>query len=293
MEFQRGRGDRRRNRAAAAAVALFAAIALAACGGAQVTPRTIYITLPPSSATPPATATPTVAPSALPTTAPGKTPAITPTPAPGTPTVSGQLVTAAAQDDSWTVSFNKPVIGGIATAGAINSSIGTRVDGIIGVFTGSELPAPGSGGSPSTLTGDFEVAFASPTVLSIRLKMTTSITGAAHPGTEPGSIAFNVQTGAVIQLPDLFSSPATALPLLRTQARAKLAGLLGGDLRWPATATMADFGRAWSFTPTGLELSWPQGEIAPAAAGVPTVTLPWAGLSGVIADPGPAAQFLH
>jgi hypothetical protein len=173
----------------------------------------------------------------------------------------------------------------------MNNSITTRVNTYISSFNGTELPVVASGDGPSTLTGDFSVAFASPSLLSLRFSVETYITGAAHPAAEAGSLNFDVASGAVIQFTDLFASPAAALPVLRTQAHTKLTALLGSDLAWPASVTMADFGKAWVFTPAGLELAWSQGVIASMASGVPTISIAWSALSSVIAKPGPAAGF--
>jgi Protein of unknown function (DUF3298). len=174
----------------------------------------------------------------------------------------------------------------------MNSSITKKVNAYISSFTGTELPVVAAGDGPSTLEGDFSVAFASPSLLSLRFTISTNITGDAHPTTEAGSVNFNVGTGTVIQLPDIFTSPAAALPVLQTQAHTALTALLGSDLFWPASVTMADLGKAWVFTPTGLELTWSQGEVAPMSAGTVTINIPWSALSGVIANPGPAAGFV-
>jgi hypothetical protein len=174
----------------------------------------------------------------------------------------------------------------------MNKSITTKVNAYVSSFSGSDLPVVAAGAGPSTLAGDFSVAFASPSLLSLRFMSTTYVTGDAHPTTEAGSINFNVATGAVIKLPDIFTSPAAALPVLQTQAHAALTALLGSDLFWPASVTMADLGKAWAFTATGLELTWSQGEVGPMSAGTVTIGLPWSALSGVIANPGPAAGFV-
>jgi hypothetical protein len=173
----------------------------------------------------------------------------------------------------------------------MNNSIATRVSAYITAFTVPEPPPVASDAGPSTLNGDYSVAFVSPSLLSLRLTVETAITGGAHPTTEAGSINFDVTSGAAIQLGDLFTSPAAALPVLQTQAHARLTALLGADLSWPATVTMADFGKAWVFTSGGLELTWSQGAIASMAAGMPTISIPWSALSAVIARPGPAAAF--
>lgn len=258
-------------------MAACAALAVTGCLGSTATPQIIYVSPTPSAGSPASAASSATA--MIPTTA---------------PIVTGSDVTSSAPDNSWQVSFREPVVSGLspAVATAVGDSVNTRVSAFISAFSGGQLPAVPPGGTPSTLKGNFSVELATPTLLSLRFTVETSITGGAHPTTEAGSINFDVATGAVIQLPDLFTSAAAALPVLQTQAHAKLTALLHGGLAWPASVTMADFGQAWAFTTTGLELSWSQGAIASEAAGVPTISVPWSALSGVLAKPGPAAQFV-
>ncbi len=287
------RGDLRRSArlGGLTLLAACAALAVTGCITNYATPRTIIITLPPSSSAP------TVAPSAdAPTGTPGgsSAPSATATIVGATPTVSGTTQVTSAPDGRWKATFRTPVVSGGTPAAltAMNAAITTRVSAYISSFNGTELPVVASGDGPSTLKGDFSVAFASPSLLSLRFTVETYVTGAAHPATEAGSINMNVGSGAVIQFPDLFTSPAAALPVLQAQAHAKLAALLGADLVWPASVTMADFGTAWVFTKVGLELTWSQGAIASMAAGTVTISIGWSALSSVIAKPGPAAGFV-
>ena len=294
-----------------AALTAIAALAVVGCFGPGPTPQTIYRTYPPSppGATAPATgvapgpsgtpspqatdtaeATPTA--ETTPTPAPTQSP--TPTPVAAAPTVSSTSADSSAPDGRWQVSFRKPVVAGVGASAvtAMNDSIGTRVGAYISSFNGTPLPAVQSGDGPSTLKGDFSVAFSSPALLSLRFTIETYITGAAHPATEAGSLNFDVASGKVIQFDDMFANHATALPILGTKAHAKLTALLGADLLWPASLTTAFFAQAWVFTAGGLEMTWSQGAIASMAAGTPTISIPWADLAGAIARPGPAAGFV-
>ena len=286
MEADRRRTIRRGARAGGLSpLAVCAALAFAGCAGAGPTPLTIIITLPPS------TTGATLTPSAGSTGTPPPTASAA---AVATPTVSSTSVTQSASDNRWKVSFRMPVVSGIEPAAvqSMNDSITIKVNAYIVSFKGGGLPAVAGGDAPSTLTGDFAVAFASPSLLSLRFTVETHVTGAAHPSTEAGSINFEVASGSVIQFPDLFSSPAAALPVVQAQAHKLLTAKLGGDLNWPASPTMSDFGGAWAFTKNGLELTWSQGTIADDASGLPTVSIAWSALSRVIAKPGPAAGFV-
>jgi len=257
---------------------MVAAIAAAGCAGGSATPSVIFITLPPPSATP------------LPS---GVTPA--PTVSLPTPVVDSVLITSNAPDNRWTVTFKKPVVSGISdAAGAkMNDTIAGLVNGYISTFTGSGLPAVASGQGPSTLEGDFSIALASPTLLSLRFTMLSDVSGAANTVGQPGSANFVVSSGATINLTDILNNPATATAILATQAHAVLAKALGSDLTWSGTASsISFFDRAWVMTPAGLEFTWGQGQIASEASGMPSATLAWSGIKAIVKSGSPAAEFV-
>jgi hypothetical protein len=283
MQPDARRGTRRSARPVRlVAAAALASLVLAGCLGPRATPQIIYTILP---------VTPSPTPSVTPAGSGSTSATAAPTATPVTASVSSTTVSSTASDGRWKVTFQKPVIGGVPTATAMSTSVTTKVNAYIASFTGSGLPVPASGNGPSTLDGAFSVAYVSPTLLSLRFTVTTFVTGGAHPVTEVGSINFNVANGAVIQLPDIFTSQAAALPILQSKAHAALSAKLGSSLSWPASVTMSDFGQAWVFTPGGLELSWSQGTIAPMASGTVTISIPWSQLKSVLANPGPAAGF--
>ena len=271
-------GVRRARSGVLACVAVLAALAAAGCVGSGATPQVIYLTPPPGPATP------------LPS---GFTPA--PTVGLPTPVIDSVVVSSNAPDNRWTVIFKKPVVSGIsgASATAMNNAITSAVDGFIGAFTGSGLPAVASGDGPSTFEGDFSIALDSPTLVSLRFTIITFVTGAAHPVETPGSLNFVVSSGAKINLTDLFTSPVAALSTLSSQAHAALSTSLGSDLTWAGSASsMTFFEKGWAITPAGLEFTWAQGDIASEAAGMPSVTLAWSGIKSIILPSSPAGEFV-
>jgi hypothetical protein len=215
-----------------------------------------------------------------------------PTVAPASPTVSSVTITSSASDGSWQVTFKKPVISGVAAAAAtaINAAIGSTVNAYIASFT-TGLPATMIGGRPSVLDGSFSVALASPTLLSLRFTVIEYATGAVGTETLAGSASFAVPSGASLELTDLFTSAAAALPVLSAQAHSQLSAHLGADVNWPASPTLSSFG-AFDLTVAGLELIWSQGAVASQAEGTPSVLIPWSALASVIAPAGPAGEFL-
>jgi hypothetical protein len=266
-------GSRLTRFGALASVAAFVVLAAAGCGGSSATPQTIYIS--------PAPATPG--------------PGATPTPGPPPPAITGEIIATTAPDSRWTVTFKKPVIGGVSAAAAtkMNGAITAKVNSYVTAFTSRELPALVTGASPSTLDGNYTIALNSSSLVSLRLSILTQVSGAATVG-EAGSISFDVSTGATITLSDVFTNPAAALPIITAKTRGSLSGTLGSDLKWPGgTVPMSFFDKAWTFTPAGLEFMWSQGAIASPNAGMPTAVVAWADLKSTIKASGPAGGFIR
>jgi hypothetical protein len=263
---------------AVACFAMLAALAAAGCGSSSVTPAIIYVTDSPAPATP------------LPS---GVTPA--PIVTPVSPVIDSVVISSNAPDNSWQVTFKKPVISGVSAAAStkMNDTITAQVNGYISAFTGGGLPAVASGDGPSTLSGDFTIALDSPTLISLRFSVLTYVTGAAHPTSAPGSLNFVVSSGAKINLADIFSNPTAALTTIASQSHAALTTLLGSDLIWSGSASsLSFFDKAWAMTPFGLEFTWAQGDIASEASGMPSATLAWSAIKSLIKTDGPAGEFV-
>ena len=273
-------GRRSMRRGVLAAVAVFVAVASAGCAGSSATPPIIYITPAPR------------------TLGPGETP----TPGPPPPAITNAIVSPTAPDSRWTVVFKMPVIGGVSasTAKKMNDAITARVNAYVSAFTSRPLPAVQSGGKPSTLEGNYTIALNSSTLVSLRFSVLTQVAGAAATlGEAPtvgeaGSINFTVSTGATIDLSDVFTSAAAALPIITAKTKDSLSRQLGSALSWPAgSLPMSFFDKAWAFTKDGLEFTWSQGAIASANAGPPSAVVAWADIKSVIKVDGPAGEVIR
>jgi hypothetical protein len=251
---------------------MMAALVAAGCSSSSETPAKIFLTQPPQSEGPggPVSGGPT-------------------------PVVDGIVVTSSAPDNSWTFTFKKPLVSGIsdAVAATINDAIAAKVSAYIQDFTGGSLPAVASGAAPNTLEGDFSLALVSPSIISVRFSLLTSLSGAAHLVAGTGSINLWVYTGATISLSDIFTDQNAALPSISSKAHAALAASLGTSLTWSGPATSMSFFDSWVITKAGLEFTWAQGKIASGSAGSPSVTLAWSSIKSLIKGSGPAGQFIQ
>ena len=210
-----------------------------------------------------------------------------------TPTVDTIAITSSAPDNTWTATFKKPVLSGVSDAilTKMNDAITAKVNGYIHDFTGGRLPGVASGAAPSTLEGDFSVAMTSPTIVSLRFSILTTLSGSGKLVAQPGSINFWVPTGATVDLSELFTDQKAALSAIAGKAHSGLSTNLGSTLKWDGKANSLSFFDAWDMTTAGLEFTWAQGQIADQSAGQPAVTLPWSDIKSIIRANGPAGQF--
>lgn len=211
-----------------------------------------------------------------------------------TPVVTTKNVTAADRDGRWTVTFKKPVISGVATAGEMNGRIDLLVDGYINEFQANDFPPPDPVYGPATLEGDYTLGVVSPTIVSVRLNVFTNLTDYADQ--RVSGLNMRVADGSVIRLAELFSDPTAAVPVLSEQCQTRLAGSsFAENLIWPDSVSLGDFEKGWIMTDTGLGFAFGKGEVATGAAGVVDVTIPWTepALVGILKPTGPAGELLH
>jgi hypothetical protein len=286
--------DRRSTAAVLAGLLGVAALALGGCGGSAATPPIVYVTPAPTPSPLVIYVTPT--------------PAITTPPAPtippeagaswpATPTVVDTIQSeggSTAKCTTWIVTVHKPVVSGIPAAGAMNAAIATLVDGYVADFK-AKLDQ-GSGAGPCTLDGKFTVGAASQALVTILFENAVSLGGVTVTATA-GSVNFAAPTGSTLAFGDLFTDSSAAAELLSKQARTLLATSLSTDsdkasIEAGTGPSIDNFGKAWILRPEGLGLTFAQNQVGPAAAGTPSITVPWAAISGVLNPSGPAAQFI-
>lgn len=101
-------------------------------------------------------------------------------------------------------------------------------------------------------------------------------TGGAHPNTTLRTYTIDLTDGTRVALPDLFKSPAEALPRVQAQVRTKLRGLDFFDEA--ASSWTISPNALFRFDPEGLVITFQAYEVAPYSSGFPEVTLPWSTL---------------
>jgi hypothetical protein len=107
--------------------------------------------------------------------------------------------------------------------------------------------------------------------------------GAAHPNSGIQVLNFDLKTGALISLNDLFS-PGSRKDLKKIVEKAFIKAWGGED--WDFTPRSGDFNLSENFSleRDGLHLYYNQYEIGPYAMGAPEVTIAWKEISKLLKE---------
>lgn len=229
-------------------------------------------------------------------------PSPSPSPTPrATPIVTGQTLDGVVAATGATYQARYPQVGGLtdpATAASINTWLRDQATTAVQGFTSGIGTDPQAGpNQPSTLQVDYSVAYVSPDLLSLRVNSYSYPSGAAHGGDLLTTSTFDLASGKLLGLGDLFRPGSQYLEVVAAESRAQLRAALATwttdsfTTSWLITGSepTSDNYAAWAITPGGLEVTFEQYQVAPYAAGMPIVTIPVAHLAGVIDPNGPLA----
>ena len=138
-------------------------------------------------------------------------------------------------------------------------------------------------GVPYELESTFSTTHASPSVLSIIWK-TASYTGGAHGNLEISTTTYDMKTGSLIDLYDVFGNLDIALDQMGRYSAKVLARSLGDmyneDMLRSGTAPEAENFSAFALIPAGIRIFFQPYQVAPWAAGPQTVDIPLDALPG-------------
>ena len=287
--------------------AILTTVAAAGCSSSAVTqaPPPSVATAGPAMATSGPTLAPTRVPTPTPTAATTKLTRVTPAPtkkrtprpttsatpqAPGAPAVITKSVGQSAPDGSWEISVDEPVVSGVPKAAAINASIDRAMTALFNEF---ESESTGDA-DPDSFDGGYDVSLVSATLLSFTFDFTQD-TGRVHPEEVVLGLNYDVATGSLIDLPNLFIKDSGWLDQLSTISRALLPAAIGDgtdNIEEGTEPVLDNFDPCWFFSQTGLGITFGDEQVSDHATGPVTIVIPWPDLAGVIDPSGPAAGFV-
>lgn len=217
------------------------------------------------------------------------------------PAVGIKSYVTSLQSPNLIANISYPILGGMASSGvqgAINSAIYDAVVGYVASFekelqnVAPSTTSPGGGNvsSQSQISGSFTKVLVDSHYVSFKFLIATYAVAAASPTMEAESLNFDLATGKLMSLSDLFSG-STYLNTLASLARSAIASQLGPNANQAfinsGTQPNASNFAGWNLAGTGLELTFSQGDVAPMASGVISVDIPLSQLSGIAINPGP------
>ena len=138
---------------------------------------------------------------------------------------------------------------------------------------------------------DFLPALVSPQLVSIQLKVTTYLQGAAHLNTTSRALNYDLQAGHTLALADLFRPGS---PYLQTISDACLQDLRARQvLTWEDGALPREENfQVWNLTPEGLLVTFDEYRVTDYNAGPQTVLIPYTAFQDIAAPGGPLSLFM-
>jgi hypothetical protein len=162
----------------------------------------------------------------------------------------------------------------------------------------AELPGENLG---SDIGMSYEVMLAKDDLISVEFIVSSYSAGAAHPNSYTEVLNFDLRSGQLLKLADLFQPGAKYVQALSRYAiddlkqQSKKAGadaMLEDDwIQKGAGADPANFDN-WTITKPGLKLTFDPYQVGPYAAGPQQVLAPYAALRDIIKPDGPVGQFV-
>ncbi len=200
------------------------------------------------------------------------------------------------QPFSYSITAETPVLVGSTDprVQAFNAAMKAVVNQAVATFKQNVSNIPlGPNSTSSTFQLRYNVVSPPGNLYSIKFEIQTYYTGAAHPGDASQTATFNLETGRMLTLAELFVPNANYLDAISRYCVAQLGtrdiGFQGFELG--ATATQQNY-RNWNITADGLMITFDEYQVAPYAAGPQTVMIPYKELAHILQPDGPVGQYV-
>ncbi len=131
-------------------------------------------------------------------------------------------------------------------------------------------------------------------VWSIKFDISFYVDGAAHPAHYSVTLNYNLQSGNMIYLDQLFFPGSPYLQVVSDLCKAQLAARdIGFDLFSAGADPLPENYQRWNISDAGLTITFDEYQVAPYAAGPQIVVIPFAELQGSINPQSAAGLFIQ
>lgn len=189
-------------------------------------------------------------------------------------------------DAAITDSFNKALSG--FTTRRVSEFKKDNKDGLAEMIKDSES-SPGF-----ALDVSYHTTYADKNLISL-LVWTYSYTGGAHGGSASTTFNYDLNSGRMLKLADLFQPNSAYLKTISAYCITSLTKELGDvDAEWLRTGAgpKAENYKSWNVTPDGLQFTFDAYQVAAYAFGPQEVIVPYSALKAVIKPDGPLSAFI-
>jgi hypothetical protein len=145
--------------------------------------------------------------------------------------------------------------------------------------------------SDGGLNMDYYVTYADGHLVSVYIEMVTYL-GGAHPSNQPKVLNYDFQKGRSLTLDALFLNEADHLLVLADYCISVLKERGVFDFPEGAQPLPENYAK-WNLMPDGLQITFGEYQVAPYAAGIQYVTIPYSHLSEIVDPDGPIANLVE
>ena len=162
-----------------------------------------------------------------------------------------------------------------------------------------DQPAEDKSSPGNTLEIGYDVALAKDDLISIKFDLGSYSAGAAHPNSYSAVLNYDVNTGKVLRLADLFNPGSKYLQVLssfcmgdlKKQSKDKNSLLDDEQIQTGAGPNAKNY-QSWTITRKGLEITFDAYQVGAYAAGPQKVLVPYSVVKELIRIDGPLIQFV-
>ena len=213
-----------------------------------------------------------------------------------TPRFSTQSINETSEAPKFTIDFEYPQLENTTAQAAFNTATQNFSDPTIAAFRqevdeNEEWRANNFPDFGNDLYVRYTTTYQDNALASFRFSLSTYIAGAAHPSTQIHTITFDIISGQAVALGQLFNPGSNYLEII---ANACIDDLRRQDLlHWEEGAqAIQDNYQNWNITANGLLITFNDYQVAPHAAGIPEVTVPYGILQPVANPDGLLGRFI-
>lgn len=213
------------------------------------------------------------------------------------PTVATKVYMLENENEQYRINLEYPELSGLSrgdVAAKINKEIKRNVEtlGIAFAADSEDMPAELLANFGKDARNEFEmryrVAHADADIFSVEFNSTVYSIGAAHPGNFTTTLLYDLDTGSSISFGELFVPNFDFPSFLSLKSREMLSKKLGvsptDEMLVEGTLPTFENFKSYLLTKEGLVILFDQAQVAPSAAGVQMVTIPFAELEVKLKD---------